>query len=393
MILHDAGFGFGLPGGGAEAYCELLSTINLHLDNAIIKVALGKEEGVGVVTLEGSKIPIARTIYDKHITEGLRELCKDFKADLIHANILNAHYPLIVSRISRSLGLPLIVTVHSWAYLCPTAWNVMLPEPVPCAVSSMNRRCLKCMMFREGSRRSQLTAAVKMLHGTYALQLLLKGASCVISPSAFFAKRLYERLGIRAYHIPNPVNPLLLREEPRSEGDSSVVFVGRLEFEKGVHLLPCLAKIINPINVHVLGRGRLEELLLQGRFPNLFYHGFVTEHEKLDLIRKTSVMIIPSVWCDMFPTTVFEAFALGKPVVAFDLGGPKEMIEASGGGLLAKPFDIENFAEKVTYLVENPTEARKMGLMGRRWIEKNLHPDCFAESLAKVYEYAMISGK
>ena len=100
-------------------------------------------------------------------------------------------------------------------------------------------------------------------------------------------------------------------------------------------------------------------------------------------------MVVPSEWCEMFGLVVFEAFVLGKPVVAFDLGGPKEMIEDSGGGLLAKPFYINDFAEKVTYLVENPAEARKMGLMGRRWVEKNLHPNRFAESLAKVYENAL----
>lgn len=60
-----------------------------------------------------------------------------------------------------------------------------------------------------------------------------------------------------------------------------------------------------------------------------------------------------------------------------------------GGGLLASAFDIEDFAEKVTYLLENSTEAKEMGAKGRQWVEINLHPDRYAESLVGVYNQAL----
>lgn len=394
LILDDAGFG--LEGGrgvyGKEIYCEVLAEINIKLGNMVLRVVLGgeKSSSADVITLEGSRLPVIRTFYDEPLANGLMKLCGKFKIDLIHANILNARYPIILSRISHKLNLPLVITVHSWVYLCPTNYNVMLPNLIPCEKSSLNIHCMKCMTSKAKLMSVfSLFTATKMLHQTYALRSLLKEANCVISPSKAFAMRLSERLNVEAYHIPNPVSPRLFEEEPEFEGDGSIVFMGRLEYEKGVHLLLPLAKILNHFNIQVIGGGELERLFLENRLQNIFYHGFVTEHEKLNFIGKATAVVVPSIWCDMFGYTVSEAFSLGKPVVAFDLGGPKEQIEASGGGLLAKPFEIKDLAKKVKYLLENPREAKRMGSKGRKWMEENLHQDHYAESLVDVYNHAM----
>lgn len=396
LILDDAGFG--LEGGrgvyGKEMYCEVLARINEKLRNKVHRVVLGGEKSASadVITLEGSRLPIIRTVYDEPLANGLIELCGKFKIDLIHANILNARYPLILRRISRKLNLPLVITVHSWVYLCPINYNVMLPNLELCEKPSLNAHCIKCMTSKAKLMYvSPLFTATKMVHQTYALRSLLKEANCVVSPSKAFATRLYKELSVEAYHIPNPVNPRLFEEEPEFEGDGSILFTGRLEYEKGVQLLLPLAKILNHFNIQVIGRGELERLFLENRLQNIFYHGFVTEHEKLNLIRKATAVVVPSIWCDMFGYTVSEAFSLGKPVVAFDLGGPKEQIEASGGGLLAKPFEIKDLAEKTIYLLENSSEAKKMGSRGRVWIEETLHPDRYAEELVKVYEHAVMT--
>ncbi len=395
LILDDAGFG--LEGGrgiyGKEIYSEVLANINLKLGNTVVRAVLGtgSSSNVDVLTVKGSKLPVVRTFYDKPLMHGLLKLCRDNKIDLIHANILNARYPFALSKVSRQLKLPLVITVHSWVYLCPTNYNVMLPKLTPCEKSPSKIACMKCM-----NAKAKMTsmfpplAASKMMHQTYTLKSLLKAADCIISPLNAFTAKLHESLNVNSYYIPNPLNPKLLEETAESDGDGSILFMGRLEQEKGVHLLQPLASHLSKTNIHVIGRGTLELTFQKEKSPNIVYHGFVTEAEKRDLIKKASVVIIPSVWCEMFGYTVSEAFSLGKPVVAFNLGGPKEQIDASGGGLLAKPFVVEDFAEKVTYLLENPSEAKEMGAKGRQWAEDKLSPDNYANSLEIAYEKAMI---
>jgi len=319
-------------------------------------------------------------------------LCKKYDVDLIHANILNAHYPIIISRVAHKLNIPLVITVHSWVYLCPSGYNVTLPNLLPCEISTLNIKCIKCVIsIAKFISESPLYTATKMLHQTYTLRTLLKEADSIISPSKAFTAKISKRIDTKRYFIPHPVNPRLFDVEPSFEGDGSILYFGRLEYRKGAHLLLPLAKTLNNVNIHVIGRGKLDRLFLENRLPNLFYHGFVTEDEKLKLIRRASVVVVPSIWCEIFAYTVSEAFSLGKPVVAFDLGGPKEQIEASRGGLLATPFEVKDFAVKVKQLLENPSETKRMGLMARKWAEKRLHPDHYAENLIKVYKRATMS--
>lgn len=393
LILDDAGFG--LEGGrgiyGKEIYSEILANINLKLGNTVVRAVLGAGSGsnVDVLKIKGSKLPGLRTLYDKPLIDGLSKLCKDYKIDLIHANILNARYPFAVSKVSRQLNLPLVITVHSWVYLCPTNYNVMLPNLIQCEKSPSIITCRKCMTTKAKLSDSRLFASAKMLHQTYALRSLMKKADRVISPSKAFAIKSSKNFKIEPYCIPNAVNPSMLEEEPAFEDDGSILFMGRLEHEKGVHFLQPLAEILKQFNMHVIGRGTLESIFHSSKLSNVFYHGFVTEAEKRDLIRKASVVVIPSVWYEMFGYIVSEAFIQGKPVVAFDLGGPKEQIEASSGGLLAKPFDIIDLAQKISYLLGNPSEANKMGARGRKWVETTLHPDCYAKSLVCVYNQVL----
>jgi len=389
MILNDTGFS---ARGGTETYCNILNVINAKLGNKTVKVYLGEEynDDPEAIALDGVNVPVMRVFYDKILEKGLIKLCSDFEVDLIHANILNARYPLILSNMSSKLKLPLVLTVHRWAYICPSGYNVVFPELLPCDKPSLNL-CVKCVTSKAKFMHIPVMSSVgRALHRVYAFKSLMRKANFVISPSRIFTTELYDRFKISSYYIPNPIDRHLIEEKPEPKGDGSVIFIGRLEYEKGAHLLSQLAKILNNVKIHVVGVGSLKKSLLKSKPPNIFYHGFISGHKKYDFIQRSSVVIVPSIVQEMYPYTVSEALALGKPVVAFDLGGPKEQIEGSGGGLLAEPFEIKDFAEKVMYLLENPSEAKRRGLMGRKWVQENLHPDRYAKKLANVYEYAVI---
>lgn len=62
--------------------------------------------------------------------------------------------------------------------------------------------------------------------------------------------------------------------------------------------------------------------------------------------------IAPSVQ-DNLPNTVMEAMACGIPCIAFDIGGMPDMIDHRTNGYLAKPFDVDDLAGGIAWLVEN----------------------------------------
>lgn len=71
-----------------------------------------------------------------------------------------------------------------------------------------------------------------------------------------------------------------------------------------------------------------------------------------------------------FPLVVVEAMALGKPVVAMDVGGPRESIEPGVSGLLAAPEQPPAMAEAILDILGDPELAQRLGVGGRRRAEQ-----------------------
>ena len=122
------------------------------------------------------------------------------------------------------------------------------------------------------------------------------------------------------------------------------------------------------------------------KINNLIFHGYVDEITKEKLYSYSSVVIVPSIWMEMFGFVVVEAFLYRKPVVAFEgLGGPSELIEESNGGVLVKPYDLASFIKAIKELVINEKKALNKGLNGYKWILDNLNPAKIGEKIERVY--------
>ena len=71
-----------------------------------------------------------------------------------------------------------------------------------------------------------------------------------------------------------------------------------------------------------------------------------------------------------FGLTVTEALWKGKPVVASNIGGIPMQIKDGETGYLVPPDDISGFAARVTHLLNNPSQASKMGQRGKEYVRK-----------------------
>jgi glycosyltransferase involved in cell wall biosynthesis len=81
------------------------------------------------------------------------------------------------------------------------------------------------------------------------------------------------------------------------------------------------------------------------------------------------------------PMSLLEAMALGKPVVATDVGGVAEAVEAEKTGILVPVGDQNAFAEALLKLAADPALARRLGQAGRQ-----RHHDVFSlERMVSAY--------
>jgi glycosyltransferase involved in cell wall biosynthesis len=316
----------------------------------------------------------------------LSEILREKDVEVIHANIINPRYVNPLITVKKRLSIKLVTTVHSWAFVCPTGWKIKFPEMRPCEIKAPNIRCAKCTRSMNRNLGHKYADVAKGLFQTYSLQKLARNSDLVIVPSRELTERLAEEAGLdNVVHIPNPVNPQLLKVEPIPPESNIALFIGRLDYSKGAHLLPKIAELIKPVELHVVGQGPLRDRILRNPTENLIYHGYVSNEEKIALLRRASVAVVPSIWHELYGYVVVEAFSAARPVVAFSLGGPKELVESSGAGLLASPYDLGEFSEKVKSLALDKERSFEMGLGGRKYVEENLTPMKYAERLQRVF--------
>jgi len=85
------------------------------------------------------------------------------------------------------------------------------------------------------------------------------------------------------------------------------------------------------------------------------------------------IAIVPSVYADPLPRAVIESMALGKPVIAFDVGGVAEMLKDGTTGSLVRgvPPDVEGLATQMLRYLRDPALRESQGKAGRARVERD----------------------
>jgi glycosyltransferase involved in cell wall biosynthesis len=175
---------------------------------------------------------------------------------------------------------------------------------------------------------------------------------------------------------------------PASWNDSFVVgFFGRMSPEKApADFVEIAQKLKTERNMRFVMTGEGPELkrvmdLIQ-RYDlsdRLFAPGFVNDPR--ELMTAVDVVVVPS-RLDGMPLVVMEAQALGKPVVASDVGSIPAMIADGVTGLLCSAGDIPTFVNTIRELQNSPDKRIRLGNAARKWAERT-HS---AEAMVRRYE-------
>ena len=82
--------------------------------------------------------------------------------------------------------------------------------------------------------------------------------------------------------------------------------------------------------------------------------GFLHDDYSLVLLYSAcDVIVVPSTH-EAFGQTVSEAMACGTPAIAFGIGGFPDLIDSQENGYLVRPFDTEDLARGIAWIVANP---------------------------------------
>jgi glycosyltransferase involved in cell wall biosynthesis len=104
------------------------------------------------------------------------------------------------------------------------------------------------------------------------------------------------------------------------------------------------------------------------------------------LLSAMDVVVHPSQVVESFGRTIAEAHAVGRPVVASDLGGIGEIVEDGVNGYLFDAADIESMAARILNLLEDPEAAACMGERGKANASRRFMRSAHVQRVQELYE-------
>lgn len=226
----------------------------------------------------------------------------------------------------------------------------------------------------------------------------------IVAPSRFLAESARSSSlfrGRRIEVIPNgldlhryhPVKRDWAREFLGLPKDRKLILFGAVDPtsdpNKGfVHLQSALARLANGgwVNqAEVLVFGAVAPQISAAEKLKTHYLGALHDDVSLALYYAAADLFVLPSQQENLPNTIMEAMACGTPCAAFDIGGIPDMIDHQENGYLARPFEAEDLAQGVAWVLESTERQRQLGEKARRKAEQNWGIEDVARRYADLY--------
>jgi phosphatidylinositol alpha-mannosyltransferase len=192
--------------------------------------------------------------------------------------------------------------------------------------------------------------------------------------------------------VPNGV--LIPPHADPANRDNRVVFAGRHEQRKGLHVLlqawPAIRERTGA-TLRVCGADPLRVKLLINRLriddDGIDVLGFLPQEEYTQELLRAKALVAPSLGGESFGIVIVRALACATPVVASDIEGYRDVMTPEACVSFA-PGDPDALAEAVTGLLADEPRREAMGAAGRELAQANYAWESIAQRLLGIYEAA-----
>ncbi|MEM3617212.1 MAG: glycosyltransferase family 4 protein [Candidatus Bathyarchaeia archaeon] len=172
-----------------------------------------------------------------------------------------------------------------------------------------------------------------------------------------------------------------------------VLFVGRLVYEKGIHvLINAVPKVLEKVNAKfvIVGNGYMQQSLSEhirkiGLAHKVMFTGFVDDRTLRTLQKYADVSVVPSLF-EPFGIVALEAMAAKSPVVVSDTGGLSEIVEHDVTGIKVYPNNPDSLAWGITRVLLDENLANKLRENAYQKVIENYNWEKISQQTKKVYE-------
>jgi len=393
--------------GGLERHVETFSGELAHRGHTVTVVTLQTNDdppeeildGVRVVRIRGWSGALARvyadatkpfhpTFPDPGAVAALRRLIASERPDVVasHSWLQYSYFPLHRTR----QGPAHVVSLHDHGLVC--ARKTLQHAGHPSCSGPGLAKCLACAPGQYGVLKGTVITA-----GLRASRVLHERADRYIAISNAVADGARHALpdGTDITVIPTMVPdnlPYLATSTPRPAflpaEDGYLMFVGALGRHKGVDvLLDAWRRMRHRLPLVLIGTSRPDTPPLDD--PGLVVARDVPSAQVMASWIRASIAVVPSVWNEPQGQVAIEATLLGRPVVASDTGGLRDVVRHGMTGLLVPSADPEALAAALDRLLDDPVRRHRMGEAGRRHAQQFLAAEVTSRVL-EVFEEARL---
>jgi glycosyltransferase involved in cell wall biosynthesis len=329
----------------------------------------------------------------------LRKVVAEVRPGLIHLNGLK---PALVA-VAVERRIPHLITAHHGGICCP-AGALLRPDDSMCDKPMDAQWCVACYcaqlkggsvlgralghlpawVYRPAGRTLNVLPNATYIGRTLMYPWLveqsiegkrsmLAGGQLFVAPSKAIEAALV-RNGVSADRIalvPHGINPLSRVPLANPVGRPlRFGYVGQIQRAKGLKVLFEAFATLPPGAAHltIVGQpqrpGEAEYLAramrpCQGR-QDVVLRGAVAHEEIGRVMAEMDVVVLPSIFLEVFGLVVLEAFSVGRPVIVTDSGGPSETVRHGIDGLVVPPNDAASLAAAMSLLVAEPQRVADM---------------------------------
>ena len=173
-----------------------------------------------------------------------------------------------------------------------------------------------------------------------------------------------------------------------------ILYVGRLEFRKGVHVLiraiPYVLREIPKAKFIFIGEDSGMKLYLINKVKEIgcSEHILIIDgmprYKLREFYQRSTLCVLPSLW-ENHPYTALEAMACAKPVIVTNIGGFPEIIQNGFNGILVEAGSTKSLAAAIIKLLLDEKLCVNLGRNARKTIENRYCPEEIAGKTASIY--------
>lgn len=383
--------------GGTETYCN---DVLLNLEKRghdVYMVANGdkapRADNHLILPATKGKIADLRSKYFFNPTfyQHFKNTFSELQPDVVHLHH-NRYHTYELFKALAELHIPVVQTIHDYTILCPSQYY---PQPY-------FKNAKPCSMGKEHVICSQNTCVPLSRRLFYPI-LHDKKRTIVRSRIATFIapttkiKSFLERANFKnVVHLPFYINPENWSFDANRTVKNTILFVGRVEENKGIHVLVNavveLQQTIPDIQLLIIGKGAalssIEQQIQHHQLSCIQLLGTVSHHEVKNYFTKANVCVVPTLDMEQFGLVGIEAMASGTAVIGSDRGGIPEWCIHEQSGLLFEPTEEGAILKSLKRMLTNHPLRMNLVRGGMELVKNKYTMQQHFEGLLDIYRNA-----